>query len=401
MLADMANAVEDAAGDIAEANAKDLEIATRLVAAGELSLASAKRLELGPEKLAAVVQGIRQVASLPDPLGKVLLARELDEGLVLRQITCPIGVIGVIFESRPDALPQIISLCIKSGNAALLKGGREAKHTNAALFEAIQSSLQGFGDAFVLLKGRTEVAEMLKADGSVDLIIPRGSNELVRYVMDNTHIPVLGHAAGICHVYVDAAADVEKAVAISVDSKATYPSACNAAETILIHASIAATVIPLLFARLSESGVEIRADRTSRELGSGAIEASDADFGHEFADMVVAVKVVDNLNEAIGHINRHSSHHTDTIVTEDRRAAAAFLQEVDSAGVFHNASTRFADGFRYGFGAEVGISNGKMHPRGPVGLEGLITYKYKLVGNGHIVAQYSGPNARKFTHRDL
>lgn len=400
----IADTIAGQAESILDANRKDLAAAETLVAQGELSGAAAKRLLLDEAKLAKVIEGIRQVSRLADPLRKVLLARELDEGLILRQVTYPIGVIGVIFESRPDALPQIVSLCLKSGNAALLKGGKEAQETNRALFDAIQAGLSASGapnQAFALLQGREEVAQMLKAESFVDLIIPRGSNELVRHIMDNTHIPVLGHAAGICHVFIDEMADIEKATAICLDSKTDYPAACNAAETILVHQSIAAQFLPELGRRLLEKGVEVRADPERLPLIKGAIEATADDFGHEFSDLIVAIKVVGGIQEAIDHVNRYGSHHTDCIVTEDGESARRFLSQVDSAGVFHNASTRFADGFRYGFGAEVGISNGKMHPRGPVGLEGLVTYRYVLEGNGHIASDYSGPDARHFTHRDL
>ncbi|HVT13406.1 MAG TPA: glutamate-5-semialdehyde dehydrogenase [Fimbriimonadaceae bacterium] len=395
LLLTMAASIESHAEEILAANRRDMAAVQGLLDSGELTKAAAKRLELTTEKLAGIVEGVRQVAALPDPLGRIELARELDEGLILRRITHPVGVIGVIFESRPDALPQIVSLCLKSGNAALLKGGKEAEQTNAAMFAAILGAGVPTG-AYALLAGREQVAQMLEAEGLIDLIIPRGSNELVRYIMDNTHIPVLGHAAGICHVYVDAEADPEKAFAICIDSKIQYPAACNAAETILVHEA-ARSLVPELIRRLVAAGVEVRADPSLSDL---ARPASEADFGCEFSDMIVALKVVASLDDAIEHIGRYGSHHTESIVTENPETAARFMREVDSAGVFHNASTRFADGFRYGFGAEVGISNGKLHPRGPVGLEGLVTYRYHLEGKGHIVATYSGPNARRFTHRE-
>jgi glutamate-5-semialdehyde dehydrogenase len=365
-----------------------------------------RRLKLDEAKVRDLVAGVEQVAALEDPLGRVTLATELDEGLELCRVTCPIGVVGVVFESRPDALVQIASLAIKSGNAVLLKGGREAEHSNRALFEIFASAAASEGvpaDALALLGGREDVAALLGAHEWVDLIVPRGSNALVRYVQSNTLIPVLGHAEGICHVYVDRAADLERALAIVQDAKLQYPAACNAVETLLVDERVAAEFLPKVVERLSAHGVEVRCDdRSADEFGvRGAARATDEDWNTEYCDLVLSVRVVRSLDEAIEHINAHGSGHTDAIVTEDDRAWERFFAEVDSAGVFRNASTRFADGFRYGFGAEVGISTGKLHPRGPVGLEGLVTYKYRLVGRGHVVAHYAGPNPRPFTHRPI
>jgi glutamate-5-semialdehyde dehydrogenase len=405
----MADEIEQNSDAILKANEKDIELAQGLLDSGSINQAAMKRLFLNKEKLSEITNGIRQVAALPDPVGQTLLARELDQGLNLQQITCPIGVIAVIFESRPDALPQIISLCVKSANAAILKGGKEAEHTNACIFNCIQKALKHAGldpAAYALSHQREHVQELLKADRLIDLIIPRGSNELVSYIMDNTRIPVLGHAAGICHVFVDAAADQKKAVAICLDAKTNYPAACNAVETILVHKEIARQFLPQLLDSLSAAQVECRCDKNLAPFldlspFNKAKQASAEDFGVEFSDLIVAVKVVDTLDQAIAHINEYGSNHTDAIVTENQEAAEKFFAEVNSAGVFHNASTRFADGFRYGFGAEVGISNGKMHPRGPVGLEGLVTYKYRVVGQGHVAKNYTGKDARKFTHKDL
>src|SRR5205085_5631839 len=305
-----------------------------------------------------------------------------------------------------DALVQITALCFKSGNAVLLKGGREAEHSNRALFEIIQAAAASAalpGDAMALLERREDVNEMLKAEGLVDLIIPRGSNALVRFVQENTNVPVLGHADGLCHVYVDRAADLEKALAITADAKLSYPAACNAVETLLVHADVAREFLPAMTERLRAGGVEVRADRRSR-AALGAVKVTDAteeDWRTEYCDLILSVKVVDTLDEAIAHVNAYGSRHTEAIITEDAAAFERFFAEVDAAGVYWNASTRFADGFRYGFGAEVGISTAKLHPRGPVGLEGLVTYKYKLVGAGHTVTDYTGQNARQFTHRRI
>ncbi len=405
-LSAVAAGLADNSAWIVEANARDLDAARPLVESGEMAEALFRRLKLDDAKVRDLVAGVEQVAALDDPLGRATLATELDEGLELRRVTCPIGVVGVVFESRPDALTQIASLCLKSGNAVLLKGGREAEHSNRALFEIIRKAAVSAGvpeDALALLGGREDVAALLGADDSVDLIVPRGSNALVSYVQQNTKIPVLGHAEGICHVYVDAAADLDRALAIAVDAKITYPAACNAVETLLVHESVAPSFVPAVAAKLAEAGVEVRCDEPSAALAGDApvTGARDSDWDTEYCDLVVSVRVVKSLDEAIEHINAHGSNHTDSIVTEDDSAWERFFAEVDSAGVYRNVSTRFADGFRYGFGAELGISTGKLHPRGPVGLEGLVTYKYQLVGRGHVVADYTGQNARPFTHRPI
>ncbi|MBI4586694.1 MAG: glutamate-5-semialdehyde dehydrogenase [Planctomycetes bacterium] len=388
---------------ILAANRQDMEEAARLVERGDLSAALMKRLDLSGDKFTAVLDGLRDLIRLPDPVGQVDLATRLDEGLELYRVSCPIGVLGVIFEARPDAAVQISTLAIKSGNAVLLKGGREALRSNAALVEAIRAGLAKSevpADAVQLLTTREEARAMLALDPWIDLIIPRGSNELVRSIQEHTSIPVLGHADGICHVYVDAAADPEKAARVVVDSKTQYPAVCNAAETLLIHKDRAPRLLPILAEQLQKAGVELRCDARARQLVPGSKPAAEEDWRAEYLDLIISIKVVDSLDEAIEHINRYGSHHTDAIVTEDGRAAEAFFARVDSAGVYQNASTRFADGYRYGFGAEVGVSTSKTHARGPVGLEGLVIYKYRLYGNGHRAGDY-GPGKRGYQHQPI
>jgi glutamate-5-semialdehyde dehydrogenase len=327
----------------------------------------------------------------------VLSTTELDTGLTLRKVSCPLGVIAIIFESRPDVVPQIASLALKSGNAVLLKGGKEARATNEALFAAWQSAIAQFPEipqsAVTLLHTHEDVNALLKLQGDVDLIVPRGGKQLVQYVTENSLVPVLGHGDGICHVYVDRAADLEKAYAVAFDAKVQYPSACNAAETLLVHQDIANAFLPEMIRRFVAAGVEVRGcDRTRAVVPDEAIvPATEEDWATEYSDLIISVKIVDSADDAIAHINTYGSKHTESIVTEDAAAAERFMNEVDAAGVYQNASTRFADGYRYGLGSEVGISTGKIHARGPVGLEGLTTYKYKLTGNGHTVANFRRP----------
>ncbi|MEL7035475.1 MAG: glutamate-5-semialdehyde dehydrogenase [Cyanobacteria bacterium J06592_8] len=361
------------------------------------------RLKMDETKLKSAIAGLRNVIKLSDPVGQVQIHRELDKGLILKRVTCPLGVLGVVFEARPDAVIQISALAIKSGNGVILKGGKEATQTCQVLVKAIQNGLSKTPispNVVELLTTREEIQKLLKLDEYVDLIIPRGSNAFVRYIQENTQIPVLGHADGICHVYIDQLADLQKAVAITVDAKTNYPSACNAVETLLVHADIATEFLPKVVAELQQHQVELRGDEYTQEIVS-IKAASPEDWSTEYCDLILSIKVVDSLEDAIAHINTYGSKHTEAIVTEDPEAAQIFLDFVDAAGVFQNCSTRFADGFRYGFGAEVGISTQQMPPRGPVGLEGLVTYKYKVVGNGHIAATYSGKNPQPFTHRDL
>ncbi|WP_448571225.1 glutamate-5-semialdehyde dehydrogenase [Trichothermofontia sp.] len=402
----IAAALEAATPQILAANQADCEAAQ---AAG-ISSALYARLKLDATKLQAAIAGVRDVAQLPDPLGAIQIHRQLDTGLILQRYTCPLGVLGVIFEARPDAVIQIASLAIKSGNGVILKGGQEAVRSCTALVTAIQQGLAQTSinpQAVLLLTTRAETLELLKLDRWVDLIIPRGSNSFVRFVQENTRIPVLGHADGICHLYIDAEADLDQAVAIAVDAKVQYPAACNAIETLLVHAAIAADFLPLVVPALQARGVEVRVDSASRQvlgnrvLTASLVDATETDWATEYSDLILAIKVVPNLTAAIDHINTYGSRHTEAIVTRNSQTAQDFIAQVDAAGVFHNCSTRFADGFRYGFGAEVGISTQKLPPRGPVGLEGLVTYKYQLVGNGHLCATYVGPNARPFHHQDL
>lgn len=397
-LVAMADALEEQRSAILEANQADMELA----AAESLGPALVARLKLDDQKLSGAIEGVRQVAALADPLGLRQLHRVLDDGLVLERITVPLGVLGVIFEARPDAVMQIAALAIRSGNGAILKGGREANRSCTAILQALQTGLARSAvqpEVLALLTSREESLALLKLDGLVDLIIPRGSNALVQFIQDNTRIPVLGHADGICHAYVDRAVDVEQAVAIVVDSKIQYPAACNALETLLVHRQAAPSFLPAAIAALEAAGVELRGDAESRSYGFGG-EATEEDWATEYLDKILAVRVVEDLEEAMAHIRRYGSRHTELICTTDTATAETFLARVDSAGVYHNCSTRFADGFRYGFGAEVGISTQTLPPRGPVGLEGLVTYRYRLRGAGHVVAPYAR-GSLCFQHRDL
>jgi glutamate-5-semialdehyde dehydrogenase len=398
----------DAARDvILEANRADVHEARSTFKEISLSGSLLERLVLDEEKLRAMADGVRAVAGLPDPSGRVLSRTLLDDGLVLEKVTCPLGVLLVVFESRPDAVTQIGALALKSGNAAILKGGRESARSTAALLGVFREALDAFPEipegALSSVAGRADVDALLALDEDIDLVVPRGGYDLVRHVRAHTRIPVLGHSEGVCHVYVDRAADEAMATAIVLDSKLQYPAACNAAETLLFHRDAAARFLVPLLRRLLEEGVEIRACPKTRALAPALdlLPASEDDWRTEYGGPTLSVRVVESLDEAVLHVNRHGSHHTEAIVTADAAAAEAFLSRVDAAGVFHNASTRFADGFRYGFGAEVGISTSRLHARGPVGLDGLVTYKYLLRGSGQIVATYSGKDARPFEHRKL
>ncbi len=378
-------------------NSKDLTEAEK----NGVAPAVMKRLKFNEAKLADVSKGIDQLISLPDPLGKVTINRELDEGLLLRRVTCPIGVIGVVFEARPDALVQISTLCIKSGNCAILKGGRETTYTNRILFSIIYACLLEAGypeNCMLQAEQHNEIDELLQCDGLVDLLIPRGSNSFVQYIMNNTRIPVMGHADGICHIYVDSEADQEEALRIIADAKTQYTAACNAVETLLVDRSIAAEFLPKLSAMLQKEGIALRGTKEVTDLIGGETIGDDGFI--EYLALIVSVKLVSSLEEAVDHINRFGSHHTDCIITESDEKAEEFMELVDSAGVYRNCSTRFADGFRYGFGAEVGISTGKIHARGPVGLEGLVTYKYKLYGHGQIVGDYASGKS-EFHFKDI
>lgn len=397
-LEQIALALEAHREEIFAANTQDLAAADENGVTG----ATRKRLKFDDGKLRDCISGLRQLETLADPLNKITLARELDENLTLYRATVPIGVIGVIFEARPDALVQIASLCVKSGNCAILKGGKETANTNRVLFNLIKDAVirAGLPESCLLqAEAHSEIDELLACDQDVDLLIPRGSNKFVRYIMENTKIPVMGHSSGICHVYADKACDQEAALPVIVDAKIQYAAACNAMETLLVDRAIAAEFLPKAARALEEAGVRLRG--TAEVNSIVPVELMDEDeFATEYGDLICSVKLVDGVEEAIRHINTYGSHHTDAILTEDAATAARFLQMVDSAGVYHNCSTRFADGYRYGFGAEVGISTGKIHARGPVGLEGLVTYKYKLFGTGQIVADYAS-GKKQFHHRDF
>jgi len=398
-LAAIAEALESRQADIVAANAADLERSAK----EDLAPPLLKRLKFDHAKIAEACEGLRSMVALPDPVGRTLGAIELDKGLELFRVSCPIGVIGVIFESRPDALVQIACLCLKSGNAVLLKGGREAAATNRLLADIIDGAGRSAGipEGWLgLLETRDDVADLLHLDESIDLIIPRGSNAFVRHIIDNTAIPVMGHADGICHVYVDRDADLDMAERIVVDSKTQYVAVCNAAETLLVHREAAAGFLPRVGEALAAKGVEIRGcPQTAAFIG--VKPATEADWRTEYLDYIISIRVVDHLQDAIDHINRYGSGHTDVIVSRDRARGLRFMNAVDSADVFFNCSSRFSDGFRYGLGAEVGISTNKTHARGPVGLEGLVIYQWRMMGSGQIVADYAGPSTRRFTHRPL
>lgn len=398
ILAAVREALIEKKEEIFTANALDLQNAET---AG-IALPVMKRLKFDEHKLEDVTRGIEELIHLDDPLGRVLLSRELDEGLKLYRIACPIGVIGVIFEARPDALVQISSLCLKSGNCAVLKGGKETSETNKVLFDIIyQAAVSHGAPEGCMLQARLhdEIAELLSCHDSVDLLIPRGSNSFVQYIMNNTKIPVMGHADGICHIYLDGDADLAKAVPVIVDAKTQYTAACNAVETLLVQRSAAENVLPVVAEALREHGVKLRGTEEVSKIIDCEIMGEE-EFRTEYLDLILSIKLVEDVQEAIMHINRYGSHHTDCIITENQNTAGLFMQLVDSAGVYQNCSTRFADGFRYGFGAEVGISTSKIHARGPVGLEGLVTYKYRLFGDGHIVADYA-EGKRQFHFCDI
>ena len=402
LLAAVETAMEGATGSLLAANARDLAVATALKGAGELSEANFARLGLTEGKLAEMREQIRAVRSLPDPLGHRLDAMELDYGLDLEKITVPLGVLAVIFEARPDAVTQIAALGLKSGNAVILKPGREVEQTATALVEVIRGAMASCGvpaEAVSLILGREQVAELLHLPDLVDLVIPRGGRALVEYVQANTRIPVLGHAEGICHIFVDEMVDQEQALGVIEDAKTDYPAVCNAVETVLVHEAVAAEFLPKLGARLKGRGVRMLGDAATMRLAPGYVTDMVTDWRVEYGDLTLALGVVPSMEAAIEHIHAYGSAHTETICTTDKAHAERFLREVDAASVLHNASTRFADGFRFGLGAEVGVSTSKIHARGPVGLEGLTTYKYLVRGTGQRAGDYRGENARVFTHK--
>ncbi|MDG5760321.1 glutamate-5-semialdehyde dehydrogenase [Natronococcus sp. A-GB1] len=400
-LLDVADALEARTDEILAANERDVEAAEELLADGEYSQAFVDRLTLSVSKVESIAEMVRSVADQDDPLEKTLEARRLDEGLELYKVAVPIGVVGAVFESRPDALVQIAALGLKSGNAVILKGGSEALHSNRALFEIITDATADIPNGWAQqIEAREDVDTLLEMDGAVDLLMPRGSSSFVSYIQDNTSIPVLGHTEGVCHVYVDVDANLEMAEDIAYDAKVQYPAVCNAVETLLVHEDVAEAFLPAIVERYEAADVEVRGDEATREFVD-VEAATDADWDTEYGDLIVSVRVVDSLGAACDHITSHGSKHTESIVTEDADRAETFMRSLDSASVFHNASTRFADGYRYGLGAEVGISTGKIHARGPVGLEGLTTYKYHLEGDGHLVATYAGEDAKPYRHEEF
>lgn len=397
-LSAVVNALEEHQDEIFAANKVDLEQASKDNVAAPI----VKRLKFDEIKLRDVIAGINDLIAMDDPLFKKQMERQLDEDITLIRETCPIGVIGVIFEARPDALIQISSLCIKSGNCVILKGGSETLNSNRVLFNIIYNAVIEAcmpENCMLQLEARSEISELLTCNEYVDLLIPRGSNAFVQYIMNNTKIPVMGHADGICHIYIDKDADLDKAIPIIIDAKTQYVSACNAVETLLINKDILEDFIPKLYNELKNNNVELRGSEKIVSL-CDCSESNDEDNKTEYLDLIVSAKEVDSVEEAVEHINYYGSHHTDCIITENKNTAEYFMRYVDSAGVYQNCSTRFADGYRYGFGAEVGISTSKIHARGPVGLEGLVSYKYKLFGNGNIVADYAN-GIKKFNFKDM
>ena len=397
-LNQMADSLVSYSDEILEANDYDFNNAKKK----GISQSLLSRLKLSKDKLLHGIEGVRKVRDLSDPIGQVQINKKLASGLILQRKTVPIGVIGVIFESRPDAFIQISSLALRSGNAAILKGGSEASQTNEAIFNALRSGLNRSsldGNALCLLTSRKDSLSMLHLDKEISLIIPRGSNELVKFIQSNTRIPVLGHADGICHLYIDYESDINLGIKVALDSKVQYPAACNAVETLLIHKDIAKEFLSKAIPIFDSQKIELRGDSKSISFGV-KLSAESQDWSTEYLDLILSVKIVDDLNDAIEHIQTFGSKHTDGIITDNYKTASLFMNAVDSAGVFHNCSTRFADGFRYGFGAEVGISTQSLPPRGPVGLEGLVTYKYFLTGEGHIVDDFSS-GKEKFIHEDL
>ncbi len=392
----IAQALDEGREGIISANQKDLDSARE-----KISDALYQRLKFDSKKIDGVIKGIDSLIDLADPIGRTISAKELSDDLELFQVSCPIGVIGCVFESRPDALVQISSLCMKSGNSVILKGGSEAQNTNKILYDIISEASIGDGipEGWIhLVQSRQEVSELLSCDQYIDLMIPRGSNDFVRYIQDNTRIAVLGHSSGVCHVYVDADCDIDKAVRVVFDAKCQYPAVCNAMETLIVNSNIADEFLPIIFKLFDKEGVKAKGDVRACEIISQMEAAQDEDWYDEYNDLILNVKVLDSTKQACEWINEHGSHHTDSIVTEDYDAAKYFMNTVDSASVMWNASTRFSDGFRYGLGAEVGISTNKIHARGPVGTDGLTIYKWILKGDGHTVSDFSN---KEFTHRAL
>ena len=403
VLLNAADLIEARATEILKANQQDCRALEGEIGKGAASAALLKRLKTSPAGIKDMARQVRDVAALDDPVGRVLTTTELDDGLILEKVSCPLGVVAVIFESRPDVVPQVGSLAIKTGNGLVLKGGAEARNTNRVLVaiwhDALAEHHSALRDSVCALEDRAEIMQVLTMEREIDLVVPRGSSEFVNFVFQNSRIPVLGHGSGVCHIYVDSAADLAMAEQVIIDAKVQYPAACNSVEKVLVHQAIAAEFLPRLVAALHSSAVEVRGCPRTRSLlpDHRIVSASEEDWRAEYGDLRITVKVVQDLAEAVEHINRYGSRHTESILTGDPQAAALFMDEVDAAGVFHNASTRFADGYRYGLGAELGISNSKLHARGPVGLDGLLTYKYKLHGSGQTVTDYV-QGKRRFKH---
>ena len=409
ILHDLAETLRANSDVILVENTKDMNIANKMLESGELTHSACKRVMLNQVKIDQMAQNCESVATLPDPAGKIIKATNLDDGLNLYCVTCPIGVIMVIFESRPDVVVQISALALKSGNAVILKGGKEAQNSNRILAGLIRKTLAKSEsvpeNAIILVETRDEVAELVKIGSGIDLIIPRGSNELVRSIQENARVPVLGHGDGICHLYLHEDADQEKSLDVSLDAKLDYPAVCNALETLLVHQKYPDSWLSNILLKMQHSGVELRVCAlTKKRLESypdlNLTDATDIDWESEYVDLILSIKTVKSAVEAVEHISQFGSKHTEAIVSENSELAEWFMKIVDSAGVFWNASTRFADGFRYGLGAEVGISTGKTHARGPVGLEGLVIYKYKLYGNGHVAGNY-GEGKKDFIHTEI
>jgi glutamate-5-semialdehyde dehydrogenase len=404
LLHDFAAALTEPAAQqaVLAANAKDMVAAREEEKAGRLGAALVKRLALDAKKIATTVDGIAQLARMPELVGRTLTHRVLDHGLILKRVSAPLGVLGVVFEARPDALVQITSLAWKSGNAVALKGGREAAESNRALCAVAHAVLAKHGidtAAMLLLEARAEVDILLGMDDLVEMIIARGSSEFIRHVRGHTRIPVMAHADGICHVYLHKSADADIAARVAVDAKCSYPAACNAVETLLWDAG-AGVALDAVVAALAQQKVELRGCAETCKRHPHMKPATDRDWDTEYGALVLSIRQVPDIGEALAHIARHGSRHTDAIVAQDAEAASRFMAEVDAACVFHNASTRFSDGYRFGLGAEVGISTDKLHARGPVGVEGLLTYRWLLYGRGQCTTDYS-PEGRHYIHRDM
>jgi glutamate-5-semialdehyde dehydrogenase len=397
-LENIAKAIRKNKNKIIEENKKDVIEAKK----NNLNKSLIKRLIVDNKKINEILEIINSIIKLEDPVGKTIEKVELDNNLILSKVTVPIGLIGAIFESRPDAVIQISSLCIKSGNAVILKPGSEAKNTSRIIVNLIRESIHNYlpKESIQLIETRAQVKEILKLNDYIDLLIPRGSNKFVKYIQENTKIPVLGHSEGICHVYVDKDADIKKAIDICYDAKCQYPAVCNAMETLLVHKAIADKFLPIMIKKFKKADVEIKGDDKTRKIVKNIKKSTEKDWKTEYDDLILDIKTVNDVDEAVKHINKYGSKHTDAIITENQKIASKFIDLVDSSSIMHNCSTRFADGFRYGKGAEVGISTAKIHARGPVGLEGLTIYKYVLRGKGHTVKDYAD-GKKKFAHKKL